>query len=91
MALVELKGQFLQAALKEKTYEGTKSINVQLDLYQPDSPALEKTIQIKVDDVSLLKKFQDSFKMGSQIKISAVANAYKNKTYYKFIELIPLN
>lgn len=90
MAIVNVQGTFINAALKQSTFEGKTSYSVQLDVYQPLSTQNDKMVQIKVEDAQLLQQFQTNYAMGEPISIICSVNAYKNQAYYKFIDLVPV-
>jgi hypothetical protein len=83
MPLVGLKGVFMGANVKTSTFEGNSKSSLMIDLYQPDSPDTEKTVQVKSDDLGLLNKLSQEYSMGSVFECTASVNAYKNKAYYK--------
>lgn len=88
MSVVIVKGTYLSSALDQRERQGQKETFVRLDVYQPKSPLAEKTVSIKVEDVSLYQKFQEEYDMGSVIECECSINAYQNKAYYKLLNLV---
>lgn len=88
MAIVEIDGVFMGAEIKSTTYDNVTKTSLNVDIYQPKSPLNEKTVLVKTDDVSLLNKLSGEYDFGSSIKIKASVNAYKNKAYYKLLEVV---
>lgn len=88
MAQVIIEGVFMSAEIKSSTYEGVTKTNLLLDVYQPKSNDSEKTVSLKTDDVSLINLLNDGYDLGSTIKVKATVNAYKNKAYFKLIEVV---
>lgn len=87
MALVTIKGAFLGAQIRKKSYEGNKESYVQIDIYQSGSTAANKTVTIKADDVEvydILKQYD----LGSYIELECLVNAFKNQTYFKLVRII---
>lgn len=88
MAQVILKGMFMGANPKTTSWEGKEKTAVYIDLYQPESPESEKTVQVKADDLAILQTLNKDFAMGSVFECLASSSGYKNKVYYKFIKLV---
>lgn len=87
MALVLVEGVFMGANIKKSTFDGKETSALYIDVYQPESEATEKMVQIKSDDVSLINTLNKDFAMGSVIKAKVTINAYKNKAYFKLQKL----
>lgn len=88
MAVVLVEGVFMGAEVKTQTYDGNSKTSLYLDVYQPTSTQSEKMVQLKTDDVSLINTFSQDYDMGSKITVKAGVNAYKNKAYFKLIEVV---
>lgn len=88
MAIVLVEGVFMGAEVKTQTYDGNSKTSLYLDVYQPTSTQSEKMVQLKTDDVSLINTFSQDYDMGSKITVKAGVNAYKNKAYFKLIEVV---
>jgi hypothetical protein len=87
MAQVTIVGVFMGANVKTSNFDGVEKSALYIDLYQPDSDAAEKAVQIKSDNLGLINQLQ-AFKVGQSFKCDASVNAYKNKAYYKLVKLI---
>lgn len=85
MALVTVKGTFINASLKPSTYEGKTTYSTQVDVYQNESPRNDKMVSIKVEEADLLNKFQNEYAMGDEINLTCSVSSYKNNTYFKFL------
>lgn len=88
MTNVIIEGVFMNAEVKTKTFEGNSTTNLYVDVYQKDSNSTEKTVTLKTDDVSLINKFHDGYDLGTAITVSASVSAYKNKAYFKLLDII---
>lgn len=88
MAQVILEGVYMACNPKTTSYEGKEKTSLNIDIYQPDSEHNEKTVQVKTEDLSLLAKLNNDYSMGSLFKCKAVVNAYKNKAYYRLVEVL---
>lgn len=88
MAIVTIQGIYMNSELKTTTYDGNSKTSVQLDIYQKDSPSSEKVVQLKTDDLELLHALSEHYDLGSIITVKATVNAYKNKSYYKLLEVV---
>lgn len=88
MAIVLVEGVFMGAEVKTQTFDGNSKTSLYLDVYQPTSSQSEKMVQLKTDDVSLINTFSQDYDMGSKITVKAGVNAYKNKAYFKLIEVV---
>ena len=88
MALVVIEGVFMGAQLKTSTFEGNTKTSLYVDMYQPDSESSEKTVQLKTDNVQMYELLNKEYAMGSIFKVRANVNAYKNKAYFKLLEVI---
>ena len=86
--MVTIEGVFMGANVKTTNFEGNSKTSLYVDVYQPDSQQNEKMIQLKSDDVALINTLNSDYAMGSVMKISASVNAYKNKAYFKLLEII---
>jgi hypothetical protein len=87
MSVVNLEGVFMGANVKTSTFEGKEKSALYIDVYQPDSEQTEKMVQIKSDDLALMNTLVKDFSIGSVFGCKASVNAYKNKAYYKLINL----
>jgi hypothetical protein len=83
MALVAVKGKFMGANLDSKTFEGNTKVSLIIDLYQKHSPAKDKSVQVKADDIALLQTITENFEEGDEISINCTVSAYKNEAYFK--------
>jgi hypothetical protein len=88
MANVLLQGVFMGVNLKTSSFDGKEKSALYIDLYQPDSTDAEKTLSVKADDVSLIGKLHQEYAMGSLFSCKASVNAYKNKAYYKLVDIL---
>ena len=88
MATVIIEGVFMGAQLKTTTFDGNSKTNLYVDVYQPNSDLNEKTVQLKTDDVAMYQALSKDYDMGSIFKVRAAVNAYKNKAYFKLIEVV---
>lgn len=88
MAEVIIEGMFMGAEIKTTTYEGNSKTNLVVDIYQQTSQSAEKTVTLKTDDVSLMNKFKEGYDFGSLVQVKASVNAYKNKAYFKLVEVV---
>lgn len=88
MAIVLVEGVFMGAEVKTQTFDGNSKTSLYLDVYQPTSSQSEKMVQLKTDDVSLINTFSQDYDMGSKITVKAGVNAYKNKAYFKLLEVV---
>jgi hypothetical protein len=88
MPIVQIDGVYMGANPKSSTYEGVTKQALYIDIYQPDSPDTEKTLQLKSDDIGLLVKLGQEYMMGTPFSCKASLNAYKNKAYFKLVEII---
>ncbi len=88
MAMVLVEGNFMGCNLHETIYEGNKRVAVLIDIYQPNSPAKNKTIQVKTEEVSAFSTLKDSFSPGDKITAKCVVNAYQNDPKFKLIEIV---
>lgn len=88
MALVLLEGIFMNAEIKTTTFEGVSKTALYLDIYQKDSPVKDKLVQLKSDDLALMKVITENYDFGSVINTKATLSAYKNQTYFKLLEFV---
>lgn len=88
MAEVVIEGIYLGAEPRTKTFNGESKTRIELDIYQKDSKAKEKTVTLTTDDMSLLSTLTTEYDMGSIITVKATINAYQNTAYYRLQELI---
>lgn len=88
MAEVLIEGVYMGAELKTTTFEGVSKTNLILDIYQQKSMSNEKTVTLKTDDVSLMNLLNEGFDFGSVITVKASVNAYKNKAYFKLLDIV---
>lgn len=88
MPMVIVEGVFMGAEVQTKTFEGNSKTSLYLDVYQPTSTEADKMVQLKTDDVSMINVFSQSYDVGSKITVKAGVNAYKNKAYFKLIEVV---
>lgn len=88
MAVVSIKGVFMGVNVREREFDGNKRTEILIDVYQQDSPDVDKVVQIKTDDVQLLNHLNKEYAMGSVFECLATVNAYKNKAYYKLVKLV---
>lgn len=88
MAVVLIEGVFMGAELKTSTFDGNTKTNVVVDIYQQKSSLAEKTVQLKTEDVTLMNDLKDGYDFGSLITVKASVNAYKNKAYFKLLEVV---
>lgn len=88
MAEVIIEGVFMGAEVKTQTYEGNSKTNLVLDIYQSKSSQTEKTVTLKTEDVALINDLNQNYDFGSVIKVAASVNAYKNKAYFKLLEVV---
>lgn len=88
MAEVIIEGVFMGAEVKTQTYEGNSKTNLVLDIYQAKSSQTEKTVTLKTEDVALINELNQNYDFGSVIKVAASVNAYKNKAYFKLLEVM---
>jgi hypothetical protein len=87
MASVIVEGTFMGASVKTSNYEGQEKSSLLIDVYQPFSESIDKMVQIKSDDLSLVNTINKDFVMGSEFKCKALVNAYKNKAYFKLVKI----
>lgn len=87
MPIVSVEGIFMGANVKKSTFDGKEKSALYIDIYQPNSPDNEKTIQVKSDDLALIGDIKDSYQMGNPFNCKASINAYKNKAYFKLIDI----
>uniref|UniRef100_UPI0013C3551E hypothetical protein n=1 Tax=Klebsiella pneumoniae TaxID=573 RepID=UPI0013C3551E len=80
-------GTYMGASIKTSNFDGKESSAVYIDIYQADSKDAEKMIQLKSSDVSLINVLSKDFAMGSIFECSASVSAYKNKAYYRLLEI----
>jgi hypothetical protein len=88
MATVIVEGIFMGSNLKETEFEGRRNVSLYIDVYQPQSNSNEKTVQLKSDDVTLYDDLTKNFTMGNPFKAYAQVNAYKNKAYFKLLQIV---
>jgi hypothetical protein len=88
MPLLSIEAVYMDSNLKNSTYDGKEKTAVYIDVYQPESPDNEKSLQIKCDDVTIFNKLKKEFAMGSKFLAQVSVTAYKNKAYYKLIKLV---
>ena len=88
MATVTIEGVFMNAEVKSTTFDGNTKTALYVDVYQKDSSSNEKTVQLKTDDVTLMNSLTQNYDFGSVIEAKAVVNAYKNKAYFKLLEVV---
>lgn len=88
MAEVYIEGVFMGAEVKSSTFDGVTKTNVVVDVYQAKSSNSDKTVSLKTDDVSIINVFNENYDFGSVIKVKASVNAYKNKAYFKLLEVV---
>lgn len=86
MSYVTVDGVFMGANLHTQTFNDNTRYSVILDLYIPDSPAREKAISVRCEDVELLEHFQKNYTRGDMITLKCTLSAYQNNVYYKFVE-----
>lgn len=87
MPIVTVQGVFMGASVKTSEFDGKQKSAVYIDLYQSDSPDSDKMVQVKADDVSLMNSISKDYAMGSVFGAQVSVNAYKNKAYYKLIQI----
>ena len=88
MALVQLEGVFMNAEIKTTTFEGNSKTNLYVEVYQKESPAKDKLVQLKTEDLSLMKEITENYDFGSIVNLKATLTAYKNQTYFKLLEFV---
>ena len=88
MPQVLIKGVFMGADVKSKTFNGETKTSLYVDVYQPESTDSDKMIQLKTDDISLMNLFSKEYAMGSIIEAQASVNAYQNKAYFKLLNVV---
>ena len=88
MPLVNVDGIFMGANVKTSTFDGKSKSALYIDVYQPQSEDAEKTVQIKSDDVGLIQKISEKYKMGTPFNCAVSVNAYKNKAYFKLLNIL---
>lgn len=88
MAQVIVEGIFMGANIKTSTFEGNTKNSLLIDIYQPNSKASEKMVQLKTSDVGMYQSLMNDFTMGSIVKANANINAYQNKAYFNLVEFI---
>lgn len=88
MATVLIEGVFMNAEIKSTTFDGNTKTALYVDVYQRDSTSAEKTVQLKTEDIELMNTLKSDYDFGSMIQVKAGVNAYKNKAYFKLLEVI---
>lgn len=88
MATVIIEGVFMNAEVKTTTYDGVQKTALYVDVYQRDSSSTEKTVQLKTEDVTLMNNLNQNYDFGSTIQAKVLVNAYKNKAYFKLLEVV---
>ena len=88
MAVVSIEGIFMGANIKKSNFDGKESSAVYIDVYQPDSASTDKMVQIKSDDVAIINDLNSGYTMGNPINAKVLINAYKNKAYFKLLEVV---
>lgn len=86
MSYVLLEGQFLGASLNTRKYPDREVNEVLVDIYQPQSPLVDKNVRIQAEDVTLMNKFQN-YKMGQSVNLRCSVRGYKDKLYFKLIDV----
>lgn len=87
MGIVTVEGVFMGAQIKSSTFDGNTKTALYVDVYQPASDLADKVVQLKSDDVALYQTLTSEFAMGSVFKAKVAVNAYKNKAYYKLLQV----
>ncbi|MBC9710039.1 MAG: hypothetical protein H9W80_12575 [Enterococcus sp.] len=88
MGTVIVEGAFLNAEIKKKSFEGKETTDVYIDVYQQDSQALNKLVQIKSSDVEVYQQLVNDYPNGTMIKVKCTVSAYQNKAYFKLVDVI---
>lgn len=88
MAQVIVSGVFMGAHLREREYEGKKTVSCMIDVYQPTSQSSNKMISVKSDDATLYSDFNQNYDFGSNISLECQVNAYRNDAYFKLLKEI---
>ena len=88
MPKVLIKGVFMGADVKSKTFNGETKTSLHVDVYQPESEETDKMVQLKTEDLSLMNLFSKEYAMGSVIEVQAAVNAYQNKAYFKLLNVV---
>lgn len=88
MAEVIVEGIFMGSNIKKSSFDGNEKTEVVLDIYQKDSQQAEKTVTLKTQDLEIKNVLDSDYDFGSLIRVKASVNAYKNKAYFRLLEVV---
>lgn len=88
MAEVIIEGVFMGSNIKKSSFDGNEKTEVVLDIYQKDSQQAEKTVTLKTQDLEIKNVLDSDYDFGSLIRVKASVNAYKNKAYFRLLEVV---
>lgn len=88
MAEVIIEGIFMGSELKTSTFDGNSKTQLIVDIYQKDSDLSEKTVTLKTDNLEIKNALDQNYAFGELIKVKASVNAYKNKAYFRLLEVV---
>ena len=86
--LAIIEGVFMGASPKSRTNQQTGNVetSVSVDIYQPSSPANNKTISVKVPGGENIAAINEKFKLGTAIKCTATLSAFQGNLYATHVD-----
>ena len=87
MAIVTIKGIYMDAQVRTTNFNNEEKTNLYMDLYQKDSTVQQKLVQLKTKDISLINVLNKDFAQGSEIEVQASVTGYKNQAYFTLLSI----
>ncbi|MGW9441006.1 hypothetical protein [Streptomyces sp. NPDC055607] len=81
--LVKVEGTFMGAGLNTRRGQNGQpdQHSIQVDVYQQDSPSMQKSVTVKVAEIDKLDAIRNKYKPGTPISFSATARGYQGNIY----------